>query len=93
MVTTHFKEYSINKNDIKEVLKGLVTLVGDKVVVANEVVQVRDDHEKKKADAAMMKADAIKTISDPAKMKTELKLRKQAAKEARYEDNIMTIDT
>ena len=61
MVTTHFKEYSTNKNDNKEVLKGLVTLVGDKVAVAKEIIQIRDDHEKKKADAAMMMVDTYTT--------------------------------
>jgi len=68
MMTTHFKEYSTNKNDTKEVLKGLVTLIRDKVAVAKEVVRVRDDHEKKKANMDMMKADVIKTIADATKM-------------------------
>ena len=93
IVTTHFKEDWATKNDPKEVLKGLVTLVRNKVVVTKEVVRARDDHEKKKTDVAMMKADAIKTIADAAKMKAELKLRTQAVKEARYEDSVMTIDT
>jgi len=77
MATTHFKDCSTKKNDTKEVLKVLVTLIGDKVAVAKKAVHLRDDHEKKKADAAMMKVDAINTIDDAAKMKVELKLRKQ----------------
>ena len=64
MVTTHFKEYSTNKNDTKKVLKGLVSLVGDKIALGKEVVRLRDDHEKKKVDPTMMKADAIKMIAD-----------------------------
>ena len=93
MVTTHFKEDRATKNDSKEVLKGLVTTLGDKVSVAKEAVRAKDDHEKKKTNVAMMKADAIKTIANAAKMKAELKLRKQAVKEARYEDSVITIDT
>jgi len=63
------------------------------VAIAKDAIRVRDDHEKKKSDVAMMKANAMQTIVDSAKMKAEMKLRKQAIKEARYEDSIMTIDT
>jgi len=93
MVTTHFKEDRATKSDKQEMLKGLVSTLGDKVAIAKDASRARDDHEKKKSNVAMMKADAMKTIADFAKMKAELKLRKQAIKEARYEDSVMTIDT
>jgi len=93
MVTTHFKEDRATKSDKQEMLKGLVSTLGDKVAIAKDAIRARDDYEKKKSDAAMMKADAMKTIADSAKMKAELKLRKQAMTEARYEDSIMTINT
>ena len=93
MVTTYFKEDRATKSDKQEMLKGLVTTLGDKVAVAKDAIRVRNDHEKKKSDVAMMKADAMKTIADDSKKKAELKLKKQAMKEARYEDSIMIIDT
>jgi len=93
MMTTHFKEDRATKSDKQEMLKGLVTTLGDKVALAKDAIRARDDHEKKKSDVALMKADAMKTIADTAKMKAELKLRKQAIKEARHKDSVMTIDT
>ena len=41
----------------------------------------------------MNRADAVKTIADASKMRAKAKLRKQAIKEAKYEDSIMMIDT
>jgi len=93
MVTTHFKDYNITNNDSNQALKGLVELVGDKVVVAKQTVRLRDDRDKIKSDAAMKRVDAIKTIADASMMRVEAKLRKQPIKEAKYEHSIMMIDT
>jgi len=68
MVTTHFKNYNTNNNEMKEALKGLLNLVGDRAIVAKKVVHLRDDQKKIKAEAAKMKVNA-------SKMKVELKLR------------------
>ena len=69
LVTIHFKDYSIGNNETKQVSKGLVTLVGDKVAVAKEAICIMDDHEKIKVEETMMKVDATKT-------EAKLKLRK-----------------
>ena len=93
MVTIHFKDYNTSNNDSNEILKGLVNLVGDKVVVAKEAVRLWVDRDKIKTDAAMKRVDAIKTIADASMMRVEARLRKQPIKEAKYEDSIMMIDT
>jgi len=56
-----------------------VNVVGDKVTIAKEAIHLRNDCDKMKANVA--------------KLKIELKLRKQAIKEAKYEDNMMMMDT
>jgi len=78
---------------MKEVLKGLVDLVGDKVVVSKEAIQLRDDRDKIKTKTVMKRVDAKKTIVNASKMWVETKSRKLAIKEAKYEDNTMMIDT
>ena len=86
MVTTHCKNHNTNSNETKDVLKGWVALVRNKVAVANEAFRLRGDCDKIKADAAKMMGDATK-------MKAKLKLRKQAMKEVKHEDNILMMDT
>jgi len=63
------------------------------VAVTKETVRIRDDHEKIKVEAARMNVDDAKTNTDATKIKAKLKLRKQAIKEAKYEDSIMMMDT
>ena len=93
MITTHLKDYNTRNNDANEVLKGLVDLVGEKVVVAKKAVRLSSDRDKIKTDAALKRANAIKTIADASKIRAEGKLRKQTIKEAKYESRIMMIDT
>ena len=82
IMTTHFKDYYTNNNEMKKVLK---CLVNDTFAVAEEAFRLRDDREKIKANAAKMKDNATK-------IKVELKLRKQLIKEVKYRDTITMRD-